>query len=420
MPCRDSASLQVRANAICPTAAAAWLSSSLSGPDGSLSTARPSAIAPDETIRRSRPSRCNAARSALNDASHVSRSPPARRSTSKEDPTFTTTRRKSASVGMFMTEYRNFKRERARSGSALHLRFVLQLRFVLKAIIAGKTAHQLAPFPIVENAADIFAGDAGHGGDVALADFLPDHHAARADILAEMIRQFEQGRRHAALERQKTSGGDHGVGFAQSRRQERHQRFVDLRPPLRERLECGTAEKTQGRIAHRHHRGRTRQPVDHRQLADDRAWAHESQNTLGAGARHHAHFEQTVIDPIAAVARIAGEEKHLVGFEAYRLGTCKQIRRKMSGQSREQAWTRPGGFLQHKPQPPSAQPTAPKHEQLRAAIKSPPGGCRAGLVDPRKGPGWGLGTEFHPLSSPPAVGGSGGDARLSAANQVSC
>ena len=61
---------------------------------------------------------------------------------------------------------------------ALQLRFVLQLRLVLKAIIAGQAADQLAALPIVEDAADIFAGDAGHGGDVALTDLLADDNTA--------------------------------------------------------------------------------------------------------------------------------------------------------------------------------------------------------------------------------------------------
>ena len=63
MPWRPSASAQVRASAICPTAAAAWLSSSLSEPRGSFSTARPSAIAPDDTTRMSRFSPCSRAMS---------------------------------------------------------------------------------------------------------------------------------------------------------------------------------------------------------------------------------------------------------------------------------------------------------------------------------------------------------------------
>ena len=51
--CRDapSTSDQIRASAICPTAAAAWLSSSFSVPRGNFSRLRPSAIEPDDTIR---------------------------------------------------------------------------------------------------------------------------------------------------------------------------------------------------------------------------------------------------------------------------------------------------------------------------------------------------------------------------------
>src|SRR5690349_20749897 len=95
---------------------------------------------------------------------------------------------------------------RARSERRLHLRFLLQLRLVLKAIITRQTADQLAPFPVVENAADILARNARHGGDIALTDLLTDDHAAGADVLAEMNGQFEQGRGHPALERQEASG----------------------------------------------------------------------------------------------------------------------------------------------------------------------------------------------------------------------
>jgi hypothetical protein len=56
MPCAPSTSDQMRASAICPTAAAAWLSSSFSAPRGNFSFARPSAIEPDDTIRTSQPS----------------------------------------------------------------------------------------------------------------------------------------------------------------------------------------------------------------------------------------------------------------------------------------------------------------------------------------------------------------------------
>src|SRR4029079_48852 len=166
--------------------------------------------------RTSRLPRWNSAKSALKEASHAWRSRPARRSTSREEPTFTTTRRKSASVGIFMAEYRGFKpAARAEADALSQLRFVLQLRLVLKAIIAGQAADELAPFPIVKNAADILARNARHRGNIALTDFLADDDAARADILAEMVRQLEQGRSHPALERQEASGSDDDIGFAQ-------------------------------------------------------------------------------------------------------------------------------------------------------------------------------------------------------------
>src|SRR5262247_3800699 len=96
MPWRPSTSDQVRASAIWPTAAAAWLSSSLSGPAGSLSTARPSAMAPEETTSTSRLSRCNLAMSSASDESQASCNRPPSLSTRSEEPTFITIRRKSA------------------------------------------------------------------------------------------------------------------------------------------------------------------------------------------------------------------------------------------------------------------------------------------------------------------------------------
>ena len=98
---RPSTSDHVRARAICPTAAAAWLSSSLSGPGGSLSTARPSAIAPDETTSTSRLSRCRAAMSSASAESQSSCSRPPSLSTRSDEPTFTTMRRKSVREGAF-------------------------------------------------------------------------------------------------------------------------------------------------------------------------------------------------------------------------------------------------------------------------------------------------------------------------------
>src|SRR5581483_3195961 len=193
-----------------------------------------------------------------------------------------------------------------RADVAMNLKFglVLQQALVLKAIVAGKAADQLAPLPVVENAADLLASNAGHGGEVALPDFLADDDAAGANVLAEVLGQFEQRAGDTAAQRQKTSSGHGRVGFAQARRDQRQQRLVDFRMFVGEILERGPAEKAQLRRPHRHHRRRTRQSVDERQLADDSSRTKKSENALGAGARHHRDLEQSVLDAVAAVARI--------------------------------------------------------------------------------------------------------------------
>ena len=93
MPWAPSTSDQIRASAIWPTAAAAWLSSSFSGPRGSFSRLRPSAIEPEETTRTSRPSPCSLAISSASAASQDARTSPLSESTSSAEPTLTTMRR---------------------------------------------------------------------------------------------------------------------------------------------------------------------------------------------------------------------------------------------------------------------------------------------------------------------------------------
>src|SRR5262245_2489096 len=100
MPWRESACVQVRASAIWPTAAEAWLSSSRSGPFGNLSTARPSAIAPEDTTSTSRLAPCSHATSSVSEASQSSFTREAEASTISEEPTFTTMRRKSMRLGI--------------------------------------------------------------------------------------------------------------------------------------------------------------------------------------------------------------------------------------------------------------------------------------------------------------------------------
>src|SRR6516225_5200388 len=62
----------------------------------------------------------------------------------------------------------------------LELGFHFQLHFILDAIITGQPADELAALPVIENAAETFAGNAGHCREIALADLLVDHDAAGA------------------------------------------------------------------------------------------------------------------------------------------------------------------------------------------------------------------------------------------------
>ena len=72
------------------------------------------------------------------------------------------------------------------------LNLILESRLVLKAIVAGRAAHQLTALPIIEDASDVLACNAGHGGEVGLPDLLTDDDPPWPDFLPEMVRQQEQ------------------------------------------------------------------------------------------------------------------------------------------------------------------------------------------------------------------------------------
>src|SRR3954466_11946968 len=157
MPWRPSASAQVRASAICPTAAAACESSSLSGPIGSFSTERPSAIAPDDTTRMSRFSACRRAMSPASEISQSSWTRPPVASTSSEELTLMTMRRKSASAGtcrdMAITDRVSTIRRQAcpivnpaqrcaLSAHGLHRHLRLDLRRLARAVLSERYAKE--------------------------------------------------------------------------------------------------------------------------------------------------------------------------------------------------------------------------------------------------------------------------------------
>jgi hypothetical protein len=81
------------------------------------------------------------------------------------------------------------------------LDFALEFRFVLKAIVTGQATHDFAAFPILEDTAQVFAGNSGHGREVALPDLVLNNDAVRSDIPPEMFRQFEQRKATQTLQR---------------------------------------------------------------------------------------------------------------------------------------------------------------------------------------------------------------------------
>ncbi len=103
-----------------------------------------------------------------------------------------------------------------------------------------------------------------------------------------------------------------------------------------EGLERGAADEGQFGIAHGRDRGRARQAVDGREFADDAARSDDGEDALGAGRRDHADLEQALLDAVAAVARIAGQEQHLVGGKLDRLGIGEQPRRELFRKDRKQ------------------------------------------------------------------------------------
>ena len=110
---------------------------------------------------------------------------------------------------------------------------------------------------------------------------------------------------------------------------------------FRKGVELGAAKSAQCRIAHGHDRRRTRQSIEDRKLTHNPASANEGEDSLGTGAGDHCHLKQTILDAIAAVPRIVGEEQDLICGELHPRRAGKQISREVRRQSRQQL----AGFL---------------------------------------------------------------------------
>src|SRR6516162_8362741 len=97
-------------------------------------------------------------------------------------------------------------------------------------------------------------------------------------------------------------------------------------------IELGSAYRTKRGIVHRHHRFRTRQPVNDRKLTDSVARGEKLKDALGAGTRNHRNLEESVLDTIAVVCGSARPEQDLTRGEPYPVRVGKQLRRKIRRQ----------------------------------------------------------------------------------------
>ena len=134
------------------------------------------------------------------------------------------------------------------------LDFALEFRFVLKVIVTRPAAQDFAAFPILKDTAQVFAGNSSHGREVALPDLVLNDDAVRSDIPPEMIRQFEQRKGNATLQRQEAPRSDRHVGLAKALGEKRDQRFVKLGMPFRKGVKLSAGKSAQLRITYGHDR----------------------------------------------------------------------------------------------------------------------------------------------------------------------
>src|SRR4029077_9427133 len=106
-------------------------------------------------------------------------------------------------------------------------------------------------------------------------------------------------------------------------------------------LEFLAADEAQFAIFDREYRRRPRQPIDHSELTDDRAGTEDGQNPLVALRRGYHNLEQTLLEPVATIARVSCNEQRFTGLKVTRRGVAKELRRQGVRQAR-----RYGGALE--------------------------------------------------------------------------
>jgi hypothetical protein len=169
--------------------------------------------------------------------------------------------------------------------SSLQLNLALELSLVLKIVIARLSTHELAAFPVLENPGHVLARHPGHGGEIALLDLLTDNDPARSTSCPKCSASSSIVRATRPLSERKVPAHQR-IGLAQAFSEKTDQRSIEFGMSFCETLERGAAKEPHRGIAHRHHRSRPWQPVNHRKLADDGALAEEGKAALAASVRN--------------------------------------------------------------------------------------------------------------------------------------
>ena len=83
----------------------------------------------------------------------------------------------------------------------LQLNLVLELRFILNAVIAGQATHYFVALQVVEDSGHVLTHNAGRGGEIILPDLVMDDDPARPAFSPEIFRQLKHPPGNPAFER---------------------------------------------------------------------------------------------------------------------------------------------------------------------------------------------------------------------------
>src|SRR6516165_7286477 len=105
-------------------------------------------------------------------------------------------------------------------------------------------------------------------------------------------------------------------------------------------VEFSLADEQQLAITQRQHGRRARQPIKHRKLANDGACPKNRDDTFSPRPRCYTDLEEPLLDPIATITCVFGDEEHLIGREVNGLCVREEERAQALRKLREKSYGR--------------------------------------------------------------------------------